>query len=85
MMLDNLISEFDRGLRTLFAPAAHRPGHDAVIAFTTDFLRGFVQAFALHGLESLVFQSPIRLKRGCTLPLNSATSSNMAAGLTHSP
>jgi AcrR family transcriptional regulator len=38
----------ERVLRTLFAPAADRPGHDAVIAFTTDFLRGFVLSGVLR-------------------------------------
>jgi len=31
------------------------------------------------------FQSPIRVTRGWTFPLTSATSANMAAGLTHRP
>jgi AcrR family transcriptional regulator len=43
----------ERVLRTLFAPAADRPGHDAVIAFTTDFLRGFV-------LSGVLRRNPVR-------------------------
>lgn len=45
--------ESERVLRTLFAPAAGRPGHDAVIAFTTDFLRGFV-------LSGVLRRNPVR-------------------------
>lgn len=40
--------ESERVLRTLFAPVADRPGHDAVIAMTTDFLRGYVLAGVLR-------------------------------------
>lgn len=43
----------ERVLRLLFAPVADRPGHDAVIAFTTDFLRGFV-------LSGVLRRNPVR-------------------------
>lgn len=45
--------EGERVLRALFAPVADRPGHDAVIAMTTDFLRGFV-------LSGVLRRSPVR-------------------------
>jgi AcrR family transcriptional regulator len=45
--------ESERVLRTLFASVADRPGHDAVIAMTTDFLRGFV-------LSSVLRKNPVR-------------------------
>lgn len=45
--------ESERVLRTLFAPVADRPGHDAVIAMTTDFLRG-------HVLSGVLRRSPVR-------------------------
>ncbi len=45
--------ESERVLRTLFAPVAERPGHDVVIAMTTDFLRGFV-------LSSVLRRNPVR-------------------------
>ena len=40
-------------LRALFAPVADRPGHDVVIAMTTDFLRGFV-------LSGVLRRNPVR-------------------------
>lgn len=45
--------ESERVLRALFAPVADRPGHDAVIAMTTDFLRGFV-------LSGVLRRNPVR-------------------------
>jgi AcrR family transcriptional regulator len=45
--------ESERVLRTLFASVADRPGHDAVIAMTTEFLRGFV-------LSSVLRNNPVR-------------------------
>ena len=45
--------ESERVLRTLFASVSDRPGHDAVIAMTTDFLRGFV-------LSSVLRKNPVR-------------------------
>lgn len=45
--------ESERVLRTLFASVADRPGHDAVIAMTTDFLRGFV-------LSGVLRKNPVR-------------------------
>jgi AcrR family transcriptional regulator len=45
--------EGERVLRTLFAPVADRPGHDAVIAMTTDFLRGYV-------LSGVLRRNPVR-------------------------
>lgn len=45
--------EGERVLRALFAPVADRPGHDAVIAMTTDFLRGFV-------LSGVLRRNPVR-------------------------
>jgi len=43
----------ERVLRALFAPVADRPGHDAVIAMTTEFLRGFV-------LSGVLRRNPVR-------------------------
>lgn len=48
--------ESERVLRTLFAPVAGRPGHDAVIAMTLDFLRGFV-------LSNLLRTNPVRRQK----------------------
>lgn len=45
--------ESERVLRTLFASVADRPGHDAVIAMTTEFLRGFV-------LSGVLRKNPVR-------------------------
>lgn len=45
--------ESERVLRVLFAPVADRPGHDAVIAMTIDFLRGFV-------LSGVLRSNPVR-------------------------
>lgn len=45
--------ESERVLRALFAPVADRPGHDVVIAMTTDFLRGFV-------LSGVLRRNPVR-------------------------
>ncbi len=45
--------ESERVLRTLFASVADRPGHDAVIAMTTEFLRGFV-------LSGVLRRNPVR-------------------------
>lgn len=45
--------ESERVLRALFAPVSDRPGHDAVIAMTTDFLRGFV-------LSGVLRRNPVR-------------------------
>lgn len=45
--------EGERVLRILFAPVADRPGHDAVIAMTTDFLRG-------HVLSGVLRCNPVR-------------------------
>ncbi|WP_028603481.1 TetR/AcrR family transcriptional regulator [Ottowia thiooxydans] len=45
--------ESERVLRALFASVADRPGHDAVIAMTTDFLRGLV-------LSGVLRKNPIR-------------------------
>lgn len=45
--------ESERVLRALFAPVADRSGHDAVIAMTTDFLRGFV-------LSGVLRRNPVR-------------------------
>src|SRR3990167_5810843 len=45
--------ESERVLHALFAPVADRPGHDAVIAMTTDFLRGFV-------LSGVLRRNPVR-------------------------
>ncbi|MBA4264741.1 MAG: TetR/AcrR family transcriptional regulator [Comamonadaceae bacterium] len=45
--------ESERVLRILFAPVADRPGHDAVIAMTTDFLRG-------HVLSGVLRRNPVR-------------------------
>jgi AcrR family transcriptional regulator len=38
----------ERVLKTLFSSVADRPGHDAVIAMTTEFLRGFVLSGVLR-------------------------------------
>lgn len=46
-------TESERVLRALFKPVADRPGHDAVIAMTTDFLRGFV-------LSGVLRRNPVR-------------------------
>jgi len=43
----------ERVLRILFAPVADRPGHDAVIAMTTEFLRG-------HVLSGVLRRNPVR-------------------------
>ncbi len=48
--------EGERVLRTLFAPVADRPGHDAVIAMTTDFLRG-------HVLSGVLRRNPVRRRQ----------------------
>lgn len=45
--------ESERVLRTLFASVADLPGHDAVIAMTTDFLRG-------HALTGVLRRNPVR-------------------------
>ncbi len=45
--------ESERVLRALFAPVADRPGHDAVIAMTADYLRGFV-------LSGVLRRNPVR-------------------------
>jgi len=43
----------DRVLRTLFAAVADRPGHDAVIAMTSEFLRGLA-------LSGVLRKNPVR-------------------------
>lgn len=48
--------ESERVLRTLFAPVADKPGHDAVIAMTIDFLRGFV-------LSGVLRRNPVRRQK----------------------